>query len=80
MPQIIVKTTDSADPGTEVLRERVVPDDVATDTSSALLVERIAWALTDADELERNRSDSYEEHPSDGFNGHQGTVADNRVL
>jgi len=52
MPQIII-TTDTPDGRvTEVHRERVSPADVETETASFLLVERIGWALYDADELE----------------------------
>lgn len=52
MPQIII-TTDTPDGRvTEVHRERVSPADVETETASFLLVERIGWALSDADELE----------------------------
>lgn len=53
MPQIII-TTDGPD-GTgpvEVHRERIIPADVETETASSLLVERIAWALSDADQIE----------------------------
>lgn len=54
MPQIII-TTDARDGSgaTEVHRERISPADVETETASFLLVERIGWALSDADELER---------------------------
>jgi hypothetical protein len=54
MPQIII-TTDAPDGSgaTEVHRERISPADVETETASFLLVERIGWALSDADELER---------------------------
>jgi hypothetical protein len=53
MPQIII-TTDARDGGTtEVHRERISSADVETETASFLLVERIGWALSDADELER---------------------------
>jgi len=52
MPQIII-TTDAPDGRTtEVHRERISPADVETETAGFLLVERIGWALSDADELE----------------------------
>ena len=55
MPQIIVKTDGPGeDDGTEVHRERIDPADVETDTASHLLVERIGWALSDAEGLERS--------------------------
>jgi hypothetical protein len=54
MPQIII-TTDG--PGgrrpTEVHRERIVMADFETETAGPLLIERIGWALSDADEIER---------------------------
>jgi hypothetical protein len=54
MPQIII-TTDGPgeDRGTEVHRERIHAADVETETASHLLVERIGWALSDADQIER---------------------------
>jgi hypothetical protein len=54
MPQIIIKTDGPGEEGgTEVHRERIEPADVETETASHLLVERIGWALSDADQLER---------------------------
>jgi hypothetical protein len=55
MPQIII-TTDGPDQDgpTEVHRERINAADVETETASHLLVERIGWALSDADQLERD--------------------------
>jgi hypothetical protein len=54
MPQIIVKTDGPGeDGGTEVHRERIDSADVETETASHLLVERIGWALSDADQIER---------------------------
>jgi hypothetical protein len=35
-----------------VLQERVVPSDLESDHFSAQLVERVGWALVDADEIE----------------------------
>jgi len=54
MPQIII-TTDARDGAgvTEVHRERVSQADFETETASLLLVERIGWALSDADQLEQ---------------------------
>lgn len=52
MPQIII-TTDAPDGRvTEVHRERISPVDVETETAGFLLVERIGWALSDAEDLE----------------------------
>lgn len=53
MPRIVV-TADGSD-GREtaiVLQERVVPSDLDSDHFSAQLVERVGWALLDADEIE----------------------------
>ncbi len=55
MPQIIITTDGSGGGATEVHRERIIPADVETDTASSLLIERIGWALSDADELETPR-------------------------
>jgi hypothetical protein len=35
-----------------VLQERVIPSDLESDHFSAQLVERVGWALADADEIE----------------------------
>jgi hypothetical protein len=80
MPQIIIETTGPGERGTEVLRERVIPTDVASDHSSRLLVERIGWALTDAEELEQVRGSSYDDEPSEPFTSQEGTVSDTRVI
>jgi hypothetical protein len=55
MPQIVI-TTDGPgeDTGTEVHRERINSADVETETASHLLVERIGWALSDADQIEKD--------------------------
>ena len=53
MPEIIITTADRARAGgTEVHRERIHAADVETETASHLLVERIGWALSDADKIE----------------------------
>jgi hypothetical protein len=53
VPQILVMA-DGADDLKRVvlLQERVVPSDLESDHFSARLVERVGWALVDADELE----------------------------
>jgi hypothetical protein len=53
MPQILV-TADGTDGRQRVvlLQERVVPSDLESDHFSARLVERVGWALIDADEVE----------------------------
>ncbi len=79
MPQIIITTSGPGDgQAVEVHRERVHPSDVASDTSSHLLVERIGWALNDAESLEDGRR--YEEDATVSFTRSAGTVADTGVL
>lgn len=58
MPQILV-TADGANGRQTVvlLKERVIPSDLESDLFSAHLVERVGWALVDADEIE---------HPENG--------------
>jgi len=48
---------------TEVHRERIVADDVATEAASSLLIERIGWALSDATEIE-DRTAGEERRPA----------------
>lgn len=53
MPQMII-TTDTPDGrAIEVHRERIGPVDVETEAAGYRLVERIGWALSDADDLEQ---------------------------
>ena len=64
MPRILV-TTDASD-GREkavVLQERVASGDLESDHFSAQLVERLGWALVDADEIE-HRTPSPEARPA----------------
>jgi hypothetical protein len=53
MPQILVVTDlhDNSD-STVVYRERVSLDDLRSDHYSGQLVERVGWAMLDAEELE----------------------------
>ena len=53
VPRILV-TTDGPDGRDRavVLQERVAPSDLESDHFSAQLVERVGWALADADEIE----------------------------
>jgi hypothetical protein len=56
MPQIIITTEGPGnDDIREVHRERIVPADVETETAGHLLVERIGWALSDAEGLEHSK-------------------------
>ena len=64
MPRILV-TTDGPN-GREmavVLQERVLPSDLESDHFSAQLVERVGWALVDADEIE-HRTPAPEARPA----------------
>lgn len=53
MPQILVVTEPREADGTVVYRERVSLSDLESDHFSGQLVERVGWAMRDADELER---------------------------
>jgi hypothetical protein len=54
MPQILV-VTDPAEraASTVVYRERIVSTDLESDHFSGQLVERVGWAIQDADEIEQ---------------------------
>lgn len=53
MPQIVVTTDDAAaESGQVFLKERIAPSDLESDHFSAQLVERVGWAVVDADDLE----------------------------
>ncbi len=59
MPQIIVmadKETDRAD-APVMMRERVNVSDFESDHFAAALVERVGWAVSDAHEVEQEKSD-----------------------
>jgi hypothetical protein len=54
VPQIIVRTDRSDERGEAVmLRERVNVADFESDHFAAQLVERLGWAVSDADEVEQ---------------------------
>jgi hypothetical protein len=55
MPQIIVTADNPADP-TVLLRERVSVSDFESRHFSDHLVERLGWAVEDADEVEQSVS------------------------
>jgi hypothetical protein len=64
VPRILV-TTDQPD-GHEtavLLQERVIPSDLDSDHFSARLVERVGWALVDADEIEHPTSSAEPRDP-----------------
>lgn len=59
MPQILV-VADSPEetPGAIVYRERIACSDLESDHFSGQLVERVNWAVQDADRLERASKDA----------------------
>jgi len=52
MPQIIVKAGSGERPGAVTLQEGVSGNDLNSDHFAGQLVERIRWALLDAEDLE----------------------------
>jgi hypothetical protein len=53
MPQLLVVTdTPQEVPATVVYRERIAISDLESDHFSGQLVERVGWAVLDADQLE----------------------------
>ena len=53
MPRIIVTAeSNSSEQATILLTERIAPSDLESDHFAAQLVERVGWAVLDADELE----------------------------
>jgi hypothetical protein len=55
MPQILVVTDTSAEiPATVVYRERIALTDLESDHFSGQLVERVGWAVLDANQLEHD--------------------------
>jgi hypothetical protein len=55
MPQILVVADSPAEEAsTVVYRERIATTDLESDHFSGQLVERVGWAVLDADELEHN--------------------------
>lgn len=55
MPEILVAATDRGDNPTIVLyRERVTPADMQDDHMAAQLIERVGWAIVDAEQTEQD--------------------------
>jgi hypothetical protein len=52
MPEIIVTAGARQDEQPVLLRERITPRDLESDHFAAQLVERLGWAVLDADEIE----------------------------
>ncbi len=64
MPQILVVTDIPGTSGsTVVYRERIATTDLESDHYSGQLVERVGWAVRDANEIE-NRVEGNRAHPS----------------
>ena len=61
MPQIMVMADQASDTPV-MLRERVSPADFESDHFAAQLVERLGWAVVDADEVERVDTPQREPH------------------
>jgi hypothetical protein len=57
MPKIIVQTNQADDSGRVTLTERVVATQLQDDHYSAQLVQRLAWAAGDAEQLEAHCDD-----------------------
>jgi hypothetical protein len=59
MPQIlVVADPPQADGSTVVYRERISTTDLESDHFSGQLVERVGWAVVDADRLEETSRDN----------------------
>jgi hypothetical protein len=59
MPQILVVADPPQEDGsTVVYRERISTSDLESDHFSGQLVERVGWAVVDADQLEETSRDS----------------------
>jgi hypothetical protein len=64
MPQILVTTNSHDDTRTDVLlQERINLPDLESDHFSGQLLERLGWALLDADDVEHRDVDHRGEHP-----------------
>jgi hypothetical protein len=56
MPRIRITTDPMATSDVEVmLDERIVASDISSDHFASALIERIGWALADADDAERHK-------------------------
>lgn len=81
MPQIIIQTGQPGSAGNaDVLRETANPVDTATDRSRELLIERIEWALRDAEELERRSASGYEDPAEPPFSRSSGSIVDAALM
>ena len=65
MPQILVVTDSPQSAGEVVYRERIASDDLQSDHFSGQLVERVGWAVVDADALEHKAERLDPRRPTD---------------
>lgn len=65
MPQILVVTDSPQSAGEVVYKERIATTDLESAHFSGQLVERVGWALRDADELERQAAREEPEPPAE---------------
>ena len=66
MPQIIVRASSGDGPGAVTLQERVTGSDLNSDQFASELVERMGWALLDAEDIEASARHVGREQPVDG--------------
>ena len=69
MPEILVRANLPSDTGDVMLRERIIPADLESEHFSAQLVERIGWALADADAAEQRSDDPRPYDPTQWSSG-----------
>lgn len=55
MPQILVVTDSQKSAGEVVYRERILSTDLESDHFSGQLIERVGWAVQDADLIEQRK-------------------------
>lgn len=80
MPQIIIQTGQPGSKGSaDVLRETAHTVDTESDRSRELLIERIGWALRDAEEIEERGERTYEEPAESGYTHRGGSIYDTAV-
>ncbi|HEY6771115.1 MAG TPA: hypothetical protein VI035_01555 [Solirubrobacterales bacterium] len=66
MPQIIVRAAPGDRPGAVTLQERVTGSDLNSDQFASELVERMGWALLDAEDIEASARHVGREQTVDG--------------
>jgi hypothetical protein len=65
MPQIIIKARmPNGILGAVTLKERVVPTEPQNEHCVAQLIERVGWAVTDAEQLESQTNNSHPDGPT----------------